>query len=167
MAHQRIGEVYLRQGQIDLALKEFSIYLEMARDTLGKDGENGAALFDFTNATEKVGDALRGQNYLKGREGHARRCLGFFFFFFFVFFFFFFLPPAPTTTGAFYFILFYFILFYFILLNYFILFYFIFQHFRQHFNVLFYFQHFILPPAYLPAFLPPAFWQFWQLLANR
>ena len=57
--------MYLRKQQYDVALKDFPTYLDMASKTLKKDENNGTALFDVTNATEKVGDALFGQKDYK------------------------------------------------------------------------------------------------------
>ena len=57
--------MYLRKQQYDVALKNFQTYLDMASKTLKKDENNGTALFDVTNATEKVGDALFGQKDYK------------------------------------------------------------------------------------------------------
>src|SRR5262249_34895453 len=59
VAHQRIGEVHLRKRDFKLALSEFTVYLQMASETLEKDAEHGTARFDVANALEKVGDALR------------------------------------------------------------------------------------------------------------
>ena len=55
--------MYLRNHQYDIALKNFQTDLDTASKTLKKDENNDTALFDVTNATEKVGDALVGQYY--------------------------------------------------------------------------------------------------------
>jgi len=59
IAHQRMGDLYLLDGNPDAAVKEFARYLELTLETYERLTHSNGAFFDVANARQKVGDGFR------------------------------------------------------------------------------------------------------------